>query len=289
MIEILFFRLLACVFIILCFVLYVYVRKLRFRLADTCMMLGQSATSEAVRRTGYMKALVFGEQRAAPFYYFSSLRSFVREQPLTPFIVRADGVPVPVVFYDYYIPSRYFKFCSSRQVDFVKTVWSWKDREDVSCFDEFSKCIEALHVRGIPTVIFMPTSHEKDNINRYSLLAHEMAASGEYNPKLDSVTYLYDRESKHTSRNRASIDSVSNIVVSPSIYGKECILVDDVCTSGASIRDHVQELRRYGVKVTGVVCLGRTVEYPEGSRIIYATALRDSNLSFLERVLNRIY
>lgn len=139
MIEILFFRLLACVFIILCFVLYVYVRKLRFRLADTCMMLGQSATSEAVRR------------------------------------------------------------------------------------------------------------------------------------------------------NRSSIDSVSNIVVSPSIYGKECILVDDVCTSGASIRDHVQELRRYGVKVTGVVCLGRTLEYHEGSRIIYATALRDSNLSFLERVLNRIY
>lgn len=137
MIENLFFRLLACVFIILCFVLYVYVRKLRSRLADTCMMLGQSATGEAVRRS--------------------------------------------------------------------------------------------------------------------------------------------------------SIDSVSNIVVSPSIYGKECILVDDVCTSGASIRDHVQELRRYGVKVTGVVCLGRTVEYHEGSRIIYATALRDSNLSFLERVLNRIY
>ena len=117
MIETLFFRLLACVFIILCFVLYVYVRKLRFRLADTCMMLGQSATSEAV------------------------------------------------------------------------------------------------------------------------------------------------------GRNRASIDSVSNIVVTPSIYGKEW----------------------YGVKVTGVVCLGRTVEYHEGSRIIYATALRDSNLSFLERVLNRIY
>ena len=79
-----------------------------------------------------------------------------------------------------------------------------------------------------------------------------------------------------------------NIVVSPAIFGKECVLMDDICTSGASIRDHVEELRRYDVKVIGVVCLGRTVDYTKDSRMIYRTALQERNLTTMVKILNLI-
>lgn len=284
-----FFEILTALLAVICCVLYKYVCRLRWRMADQCMMLGQSTFDEDIRRVAFMRALVYGEQRATPFYYFSSLKSFMKEQPLVPFTVKAgDGTSVPVVFYNYYIPSRYLKFASEQQKAFVEIVWMWKDKGKTSCFNKFDECIKALSIKGVPTVIFMPTSKEKSNYSRYGRLAYKMKESGRYNPELNSVTYLHDRDSKHTSHNRSSIDSISNIVVSPAIYGKECVLVDDICTSGASIRDHVEELRRYDVKVIGVVCLGRTVDYTKDSRMIYRTALQESNLTTMEKILNLI-
>ncbi len=63
-----FFEILTALLAIICCVLYKYVCRLRWRMADQCMMLGQSTFDEDIRRVAFMRALVYGEQRATPFY-----------------------------------------------------------------------------------------------------------------------------------------------------------------------------------------------------------------------------
>ena len=57
------------------------------------------------------------------------------------------------------------------------------------------------------------------------------------------------------------------------------VLIDDVCTTGDSIRTHISELQAYGVRVVGVVCLGRTVRIPSHDKIM-EQAKKDSKQKF---------
>lgn len=83
------------------------------------------------------------------------------------------------------------------------------------------------------------------------------------------MTYISVRKSKHRSSNRNEISVDANIVVDANVVGRQnCVLIDDVCTTGDSIRTHIAELRNYGVRVVGVVCLGRTARIPAKEQIM---------------------
>ncbi|MCR2007831.1 phosphoribosyltransferase, partial [Bacteroides acidifaciens] len=82
------------------------------------------------------------------------------------------------------------------------------------------------------------------------------------NPKLFSVTYLNERDSKHLSTDRDNITASSNIVVNSDIIGKKAILVDDAITTGNSLREHIEELRMFNVEIIGAVFLAKTIQYP---------------------------
>ena len=91
----------------------------------------------------------------------------------------------------------------------------------------------------------------------------------ELEPELYSMRYISERKSKHKSADRNQVSAVSNIVLDANVVGKQnCILVDDVCTTGSSIRAHIAELHTFGVRVVGVVCLGKTPLIPSNETIM---------------------
>ena len=87
------------------------------------------------------------------------------------------------------------------------------------------------------------------------------------NPMLYSLTYLEARESKYNIKDRDKVNADSNVIISADIVGKKVVIIDDVITTGSSIKEHAEELGKYGVEVIGIVCLAKTVKYPEKAEI----------------------
>ena len=115
---------------------------------------------------------------------------------------------------------------------------------------------------------------------RFCSLAKQLGRYRELTPEMYSMTYIAHRKSKHKSMDRSKISVTSNIVVDANVVGKRnCVLIDDVCTTGDSIRTHIAELQAYGVRVVGVVCLGRTARIPNRDKIM-EQAKKDSNQNF---------
>ena len=123
------------------------------------------------------------------------------------------------------------------------------------------------------------TKFVKNKKKEYDL-KKEFSRYKELDPELYSMTYISVRKSKHRSTDRKEISVDSNIVVDANVVGRQnCILIDDVCTTGDSIRTHIAELRNYGVRVVGVVCLGRTVRILTKEQIM-KQAEKDCELIF---------
>lgn len=59
-------------------------------------------------------------------------------------------------------------------------------------------------------------------------------------------------------RDRDNITASSNIVVNSDIIGKKAILVDDVITTGKSLREHIKELAMFNVEIVGAVFLAKS-------------------------------
>lgn len=240
------------------------------------MIVGRHGKSGEEREWGYRNALLAGEKKALLFYACAAMEKFMEEKPLTPFPFDDGlGSTIPFVFYGYYLPMRIRNFGTEEQQELSWKVTEFKDgRADVS--EQLLTCIARLGLSGRLTVLFMPCSSEKSYDARFSPLAREFRRYRELQPELYSMTYIAERRSKHRSADRNRISAVSNIVVDARVVGRQnCVLVDDVFTTGSSLRTHIAELQTYGVKVVGVVCLGRTARLPD-SGTIYRQARKDN-------------
>ena len=244
------------------------------------MIVGQRGDSIEECEWGYRNALLAGEQKAMLFYACAAMRKFMEEQPLTPNpFDNGLGETIPFVFYDYYLPMRIRNFGTEEQRDLSWLVNEFKEgKRDAS--DYYLTAIAKLGLSGKLTILFMPCSGERNYHLRFYALAKQLSRYRELEPEMYSMTYIAHRKSKHKSTDRSQISVTSNIVVDANVVGKRnCVLIDDVCTTGDSIRTHIAELQAYGVRVVGVVCLGRTARIPSHDKIM-EQAKKDSKQKF---------
>jgi predicted amidophosphoribosyltransferase len=249
---------------------YIYVEKIaamwQAKAAAAYFVVGQRAKAKDECEWGYRNALLAGNEKAEKFYFYSALERFNEERPLTIFYRKLCGKEVPYIFVNYYIPSRDHIYTSLSQQQFCRRIYKFKDGKDC-CIDLFLLALENLEEAKSATIIFMPCRSDEAYSERFAELARRLTKSG-YHALLDSMTYLYARQSKHLAADRNSVKASGNIVIHPDIVGRKAILIDDVITTGESIRQHAEELRPYGVDIVGVVCLGFTVQMADHERIL---------------------
>lgn len=237
------------------------------RAAAAFLVVGQRATTMEERKWGYRNALRAGEKKVEKFYVYSALEDFMDEKPMVPFKMRlADGKKVPAIFVDYYIPKRDWNFITDEQRKFVQMVYDFKDGR-VACSRLFKNALAKLELPDNVTVVFMPCSSQSKYLIRFSRLSRALSYEEKLNPILYSLTYLEARESKHNIKDRDKVNADSNVIINADIVGKKVVIIDDVITTGNSIKEHAEELRKYGVEVVGVVCLAKTVKYPDKAEI----------------------
>ena len=259
---------------------YWWGKRWKAKATHAYMIIGQRGDSIEECEWGYRNALLAGEQKAMLFYACAAMRKFMEEQPLTPNpFDNGLGETIPFVFYDYYLPMRIRNFGTEEQRDLSWLVNEFKEgKRDAS--DYYLTAIAKLGLSGKLTILFMPCSGERNYYLRFYALAKQLSRYRELEPEMYSMTYIAHRKSKHKSTDRSQISVTSNIVVDANVVGKRnCVLIDDVCTTGDSIRTHIAELQAYGVRVVGVVCLGRTVRIPSHDKIM-EQAKKDSKQKF---------
>lgn len=252
-----------------CRILYWWGKRWKEKARYAYMIIGQHGDNEEEREWGYRNAVLAGEKKALMFYACAAMGKFMEDKPLTP-MPFDDGLgnTIPFVFYDYYLPVRIRNFGTADQQELSWLINEFKEgRRDATSY--FLTAIAKLGLSGNLTILFMPCSNENNYYVRFGPLARQLARYQELEPKLYGMTYIAYRKSKHISADRSQISVSSNIVIDANVVGKQnCILLDDVCTTGNSIREHIAELKNYGVRVVGVVCLGRTVLVPDEERIM---------------------
>lgn len=250
-------------------VLYWWGKRWKEKAKYAYMIIGQHGDNEEEREWGYRNALLAGEKKALMFYACAAMEKFMDDKPLTP-TPFDDGLGnvIPFVYYEYYLPMRIRNYGTVDQQELSWLVNEFKEgRKDATPY--FLAAIAKLGLSGKLTILFMPCSNEHNYYIRFSPLARQLARYKELEPELYGMTYIARRKSKHRSTDRTQISVSSNIVIDANVVGKQnCILLDDVCTTGNSIRAHIAELKNYGVHVVGVVCLGRTVLIPDKERIM---------------------
>lgn len=267
--EVYCFIIIAILAYIIARILYWWGKRWKAKAQHAYMIIGQHGDSEEEREWGYRNALLAGEKKALMFYACAAMEKFTEDKPLTP-VPFDDGLGnvIPFVYYDYYLPMRIRNYGTVDQQELSWLVNEFKEgRKDATSY--FLTAIARLGLSGKLTVLFMPCSNEHNYYVRFSPLARQLARYKELEPELYGMTYIARRKSKHNSADRTQISVTSNIVIDANVVGKQnCILLDDVCTTGNSIRAHIAELKNYGVHVVGVVCLGRTALIPDKERIM---------------------
>lgn len=243
------------------------IKKWKEKAASAFFIVGQRAKTAEERKWGYRNALCAGNQKAERFYVYSALKDLLDEKPMKPFKIKlSNGNKVPVVFVDYYVSKRDWNFISGEQREFVQKVYDFKDGSE-SCYGLFKEAISKLELKEEVTIVFMPCSNQQKYFSRFSKLSKALSYVDGLHPILYSHTYLEERECRHKSKNRNKIQSDSNIAINADIVGKKVLLIDDVITTGNSIKEHAEELSKYGIKVIGAVCLAKTVQYPSSFEI----------------------
>ena len=263
------------------------ISKWRKDAATAHFIIGQKATSSEEREWAYRKAFKYGHTKAKLFYFYAAANTFSGRKPLTPFTIISDKgeSPIVAIFYDYYILTKHLPYASDIQQEITQRVLELKDGLNPSS-DLYSEALRTLETyfnenwktpQG-PTIIFMPCSSEYAYFNRFSLLARSLSQRYHYNTAIDAIQYIDSRKSKHRSQNRDSIESASNIVISPKIIGKQIIIIDDVITTGNSLQQFAKELCTYGITIKAAVFLAQTAKYPTDKELHRHTRKRHNKI-----------
>lgn len=222
------------------------------RAAAAFLVVGQRAITKEERKWGYRNALRAGEKKAERFYVYSALEDFMDEKPMVPFKMKlSNGKKIPAIFIDYYIPKKDWNFITEEQRKFVQMVYDFKDGR-VSCSRLFKEALAKLDLPDSVSVVFMPCSNQSKYLTRFSRLNNALSYEEKLHPMLYSLTYLEARESKHNIKDRDKVNADSNIIINADIVGKKVVIIDDVITTGSSIKEHAEELANMGWKLSGL-------------------------------------
>lgn len=246
------------------------IRFWRRKAGQAFYVAAKFAPSDDIRARYARKSVLAGNKDARLLYIFSSPASFSDRRPLTTFKTKK----IPCIFSGFYFPARYRKHLSVAQEEFTRSVLAFKDGTNDG-IDFFRNGIDALKPHAGTVIMFMPCSAWWKYWVRFRLIANYI---DHWYPQLengfDYYTYLGERDSLHLQKNRADAVIERNFEIRCDLTGKDVIVVDDVITSGKSLRQLKKQIEAAGGHVSGAVFFASTFSMP-GRTATFLSALSE--------------
>lgn len=251
-------------------ILIVCVRFWRRKAGQAFYAAAKFAPSDDIRAWYARKGVLAGNTDSRLLYIFSSPASFSDRRPLTAFKIKK----IPCVFSGFYFPARYRKHLSVTQEDFTRSVLAFKDGMNDG-IDFFRKGIDCLKPHEGTVVMFMPCSAWWKYWVRFRHIAGYIdRRCPQLENGFDYYTYLGERDSLHLQKNRSDAVIERNFEIRCDLTGKDVIVVDDVITSGKSLRQLRKQIEAAGGHVSGAVFFAGTFSMP-GKAMTFLTALSE--------------
>lgn len=249
-------------FIVLCALpcILVYIIGLwRRKAGQAAFAAARHAPTKNEREYYCRLSVMAGHRKACRMYSLMHSEYFEDRLPLQPY--RSKGVTV--TFSGYYYPARYSELLDDEQRRFCEELYKFKNGESDGR-DFFRKCLASLKTEEKPYhIMFMPcSSHEKyisrfEHLDRYITSNYPNLTSGFRDIEISGC-----RESLHKSKGCKNRKLSRNYRITGNISGKEIIIIDDVLTTGQSLKDYKREIEDKGAKVAAALFFGKTIEMP---------------------------
>ena len=166
------------------------------------------------------------------------------------------------MFHRFYYPKRYETYLDFEQCCACKDVLDFKDGQ-ADGVDFFSSGISKLNPNPGTVVLFMPCSTGWKYWRRFKGMSNHIRCQC---PDLDSgisyLKYTGERQSLHLQKGRADIQLEKNYELTENLKGKEIIIVDDLLTTGKSLKAFKEEVEKKGGKVVGAIFAAHTFKMP---------------------------
>lgn len=228
------------------------------------------APSDDIRARYARRGVLAGNKESRMLYIFSSPDSFSDRHPLSIFKIKK----IPCVFSGFYFPARHRKRLSAAQEDFTRSVLAFKDGMNDG-IDFFRKGMDCLKPHEGTVIMFMPCSAWWKYWVRFRHIADYIDSRC---PQLVNgfyyYTYLGERDSLHMQKNRAGAVIERNFEIRRDLTGRDVIVVDDVITSGKSLRQLKKQIEAAGGHVSGAVFFAGTFALP-GKITTFLTAISE--------------
>ena len=260
-------------FLFLCVCIFLLFKRLLFwrkKAGEAFSVAAEHAPTENLRIRYARKGTLAGNKEARRHYIFLSPDSFSERHPLRPFKFKKT----PCVFSGFYYPSRYWKWLSEKQLSFTKNVLDFKEGK-MDGIEFFRDGIEQLKPTEGTVIMFMPCSAWWKYWIRFRQIADYIETQC---PHLVNgfhyYKYLGERESLHLQKERSKATVEKNFEISQDLNGKNVIVVDDVITTGSSLKQFGKEIKSKGGHLVGAIFLASTFAMPD-KITAYLTALSE--------------
>lgn len=253
--ERLVFVILLCVIGVLWCIIGYWRRK-----AGEAAFAAAQMADKAEERDRYCRLAVMANHRdACRMFCLSHLDLFEKHLPLQPF----KSHDIRITFYGFYYPSRYKAFLDDEQQAFCHSIYQFKEGK-IHGIEFFKACMNALSTDGKPYhIMFMPCSDEFKYVQRFKRLNWYIHT---HRPEMTSGLFDVDvfepRDSLHEAKGREKRILERNYRIIEDIKGKEIVIIDDVLTTGQSLKDYKREIERCGGKVVAAIFYGKTITLP---------------------------
>lgn len=204
------------------------------------------------------QGVLAGNDKAGFLYVFSLPDSFSDHCPNRIFSIKK----VPCIFSGYYFPSRFWKYLPDEQVGFTKNVLAFKEGmyDDI---DFFKNGIAALKPDNGTVIMFMPCSAWWKYWVRFRKISEYIDS---HCPHLINGFYYYkylgERNSLHLQKERSKTSVERNFEIVRDLTDKNIIIVDDVTTTGHSLKQIRKDIKAKGGRLTGAIFLAGTFAMP---------------------------
>lgn len=231
----------------------------RRKTGEAAFTAARMADKEEERDRYCRLAVMAGHRDACRMFCLSHLDLFEKHPPLQPFKLHG----IRITFYGYYYPFRYKAFLDDEQQAFCHSLYQFKEGK-IHGIEFFKACMDALQTDGKPYhIMFMPCSDEFKYVQRFKRLNWYIRT---HCPELTSGLFDVDvfepRDSLHEAKGREKRILERNYRIVEDIKGKEIVIIDDVLTTGQSLKDYKREIERCGGKVVAAIFYGKTVTLP---------------------------
>ena len=216
------------------------------------------APTDEMRVVYSRKSVLAGNKEARYIYAIMHPDSFTNYHPHEIFKIGK----ISCVFAGFYFASRYKGLLGKKQDDFIKRVLDFKDGKEDG-MDFFKDGIERLKPEKGTIIMFMPCSAWWKYWTRFRKIADYITSEC---PNLENGFYYYrymgERESLHLQKNRFDVTIETNFEIIQDLTGKNIIVVDDVITTGKSLKAFKKDVEAKGGRVVGAIFFAHTFSMP---------------------------